>query len=1060
MTEASSIDLDMWETLTQASSTVEKTPSEGKHSDTDAQLPAVSTAGVLANGQDLSGLSKRLLVGTRDVAIDIDCRCKDLYETIRIPFTGAHHYPIACTKDWVDRPHRPGPVRILTRCVQWPLASLSCGQVACVQNNKRMFDAGIRKSIMSDLSRITRVPQPRGHSHPAAASERTSVTVAFNAVVRAHGLQPYVVSACGRDHACAGERAIGCRLPYFGKDLTESQLYMDEVQADSCILMVDVDYYTHMPTWLSYGRPILVYTMVAARAADKYVDGICEIRKGKYIDPAGRASYMGTIMHNVVHGGAEYHHPLWDYSADSFSAIDRYGNCLTYLVEQRQCPSGRWIVGLFPASSVAFPFWKATPLSFIRRFECLAGNYPVIEREDGIVSVGCPGTFETLEMKRLDYLAWVVKAQSVGLKNISNVEKWMAVSGHAPTREARVSWGPIIHSLLSQGWAPTGYGRVTKAGVSEFVEPPPLPAVDHYVCDHPSAPGDTISGNEIAVTVAPALVTNPTPVPARTMANAATAHQVRVKNTQDKFRHHVFKADLVGYAAEFTRLVVGEDRGTVSPLTIDELSDRWTRPSQRQTIENLHTFVQPSEETRVMRGFMKAETGAKPRQIVNCDGDHNAPLGCYTLALMDHLKCRHAWVGCGRTPEEIEERVNLVSTGLCMPEALFQRFGGQKLTTAHEEDITNCDGSEKRWHRDYVIDPILMGLTEPHARNDLRKLLKQEFAGFRVKMAEGYSYVAGWELISGTSATTLKNILKVAFGDYVALRRCGLSPAEAFAVLGVYCGDDGVSVALPLPRLAEARVAAMFDLAMDQKLIVRTSPQPVTFLGEYHYGAFFDGGQRLPDFWRQAQKCHISCCRGIPLTTAAANKAAGALAGAAASDPLLGPWFTKLLLLSGDVRVDFMDRETRYKFETDRSERSYASRLALREEIVDQWCIVTGVEQHELEDILAQIDRATCVEELPSGVLDNTLIAKQLLPCVTSAGSEGLVQVSNAPDESANDKNKAAARKDQESRRAPKGARRPDATKAQARPERKARNPVSRGGHRTVQPGRPGRAPA
>jgi hypothetical protein len=121
----------------------------------------------------------------------------------------------------------------------------------------------------------------------------------------------------------------------------------------------------------------------------------------------------------------------------------------------------------------------------------------------------------------------------------------------------------------------------------------------------------------------------------------------------------------------------------------------------------------------------------------------------------------------------------------------------------------------------------------------LRKLLKQEEAGFRVKMAEGYAYEAQWELISGTSATTLKNIIKVSFGDYVALRRIGLTPIQAFGCLGIYCGDDSVSVALPFPGLADARVLALADLAMEQKLIVREAPSPVSFLGEFHYGAFF-----------------------------------------------------------------------------------------------------------------------------------------------------------------------------------------------------------------------------
>jgi hypothetical protein len=252
------------------------------------------------------------------------------------------------------------------------------------------------------------------------------------------------------------------------------------------------------------------------------------------------------------------------------------------------------------------------------------------------------------------------------------------------------------------------------------------------------------------------------------MANAATAHQVRVKNTQTKFADHVFPQDLRGFAAEFRQLVVGDSAGTVNPLEMSDLATRWVRPSQAKTIEEIHTMVQPKDD-RVMRGFMKGEIGVKPRQIVNCDGDHNAPLALYTLAIMDNLKGRFKWVGCGRTPAEIEERVNSVSTGLAVPDELRTRYGFTTLQEAHEGDIENCDGSEKRWHRDHITDPIMLGLVFPAARPDLRALLKQEAAGFTVKMAEGYQYMAEWELISGTSATTLKNILKVSF--------CGLRGA-------------------------------------------------------------------------------------------------------------------------------------------------------------------------------------------------------------------------------------------------------------------------------------------
>jgi hypothetical protein len=835
------------------------------------------------------------------------------------------------------------------------------------------------------------------------------------------------------------------------KDFTETELYMDPISDEHCVIMVDVDYYTSMPRWLKYGRPMLLYTFVPEDAAGTHSDGSWELCGGQYRDLAGCASHNGTVLRCNITGGASYTHPIWDYNHDTINAIDWFGNCITYFVEQRSCPSGRRIVGLFPASSVAFPYWLRTPLEHLRRFDCMVGNIPVVDRCDGTLSLGCPGTYEALCVRKIDYLGWVEKSVAVKLKHVVDVEKWMSVSENDKTRNARIPWAPIVFALLQRKWVPSGAGVLSRTGSVKFVigsRP------DNYVCFHPSAPADTITGHETGIAFAPPLVTIPLPFPAKTMANAATAHEVRVRLTQQKFAKHEFKPELRTYAAEFVRLVVGSHKGTVVPIDIGQLAERWTRATQQDTIQRLHTQVQPTPDGHTMRGFLKVEAGVKPRQIVNCDGDHNASLGCYTLAIMDHLKEHHEWIGCGRSPKEIERRVHAVATGLSVPFDLKERlFPNRKLTTAHEGDITNCDGSEKRWHRDHVVDPILMALLSPMYRPVLRKLLKQEEAGFRVKMAEGYAYEAQWELISGTSATTLKNIIKVSFGDYVALRRIGLTPIQAFGCLGIYCGDDSVSVALPFPGLADARVLALADLAMEQKLIVREAPSPVSFLGEFHYGAFFEGGRRLPDFWRQVQKCHLSASN-VPVDVAAANRAKGALSSSIASDPLLGPWFTAVANLSGEVDTRLMSREELWKLGQD--DTALSERLALRADIVDDWCLHTGVERGELDMILVQIDLAKSLDELPMGLLDNFAFAKKMLP--GAADASGTV-VPPTPDPSENGKEPQA----KSGPAAPRAhqATRPRQAHASAPQNRQDSRPVrdSRGrGTRSVQPrgrGRP-----
>jgi len=923
--------------------------------------------------------AERQDISVAGLVLEADLVAKRFYDA----FMWNQHFPVPRTVDWKQRPHRPNLFVALGRGAEYVGRFVVGGRVRAINSNRRVFDADLRKRVMSDLAIIRAARQPVGHSHPWAASERTGINRAFVAVAVAVGLEPYVVSRSStRD--TMGERACdGCRLPYFDKDLGE-ELGVDDVREDHMLIFVDVDYYTDMVTWARYARPMLLYTQVPSKAAGRYGDNSFELRKGSYRDAAGRASYSGTQLVNRVAGGATYTHPLWDWTCDSFSVVDWWGNLVTFLVESRDCPSGtRRVVACFPQSSVAWPFWCGTQYRSLKRFEAFCANIPVVDRGDGLLSVGAPGTFESYELSRLDYVSVFTKSKAAGHKYVGDVEKFLRCSENASTKEGAQKWAPSIYELCKAGWLPDGAGYVARTSSIKVLDL--TPDVNHYIADSAHDDGSGIAGNEIAVAFAPPLVDKPTPAPAKVKANAATAHKLRVADTQAKFAGHVVPVDCNGFAFDFVAAVVGSRRGTVNPIDLSELEELWKRPSQREGLRHVHTMCETEPADRVARGFMKGEVGFKPRQIVNCDPQHNAPLGCFVHAIMRDLKCRFAWVGCGRTPEEVERRVNDVARGHGLRSAA--RYAPGLLTTTHEGDITNCDGSELRWHRERVIEPILMGLVAREYRPMLRHYLKEERAGFTVRMNEGYRYKAAWELISGTSLTTIKNILKVAFGDYLALRRAGLASVEAMDALGVYCGDDSVQYALDIPGLLELRVASLRDIGMDQKMIVRRSPDPVSFLGEYHYGAFADGGLRLPDFWRQAQKCHLTCATGIPIGQAAANKAAGALAGPTRADPLLGPWYEKVAELCPLPCQRNMTREELWAL--DQGGSSVAERLALRQRVVDQWCATTGVDRSQLDGLLTVIASAKTLEELPAGALVMEG-QKSLLPGIDNSGSTGV----------------------------------------------------------------------
>jgi hypothetical protein len=973
------------------------------------------------------------------------------------------HYPVMCTAQMSLRPFRPSIINAAARgvrylCVVNRFESLA---KAC-ENNTRRFCPSLRKNIMSALSNVPFVHVPRGHSHPEAARERTSVNLHIQEVMLSNGLTPYVVSAGPRDtyRDASGTQVHGCRMPYFAKDLTVKN-FMDEVGPEDAFVFVDVDYYTHMPTWLRFGRVCILYTFVPEDAAGAVPDGVYEMFEGVYKDRAGQADHTGTMVRLQVAGGEVYEHPLWDYSRSHVTVDDWWGNRIVFLVETRRCPSGRRIVCFFPESVTAWPYGRAVAPEPLTRLCATHRGIPVLELPtERKVSVGCPGTMRSVRLSTLDYMSWVQKFNKSKTRPVGDVEKWMRGSEDSDTKAAAQSWHAIVYMLLEMGWSPMhaeGLGRLIETGDLKFHEVPRYcdADIETYVLDRQDGQEDGVGldGNPMAQCVAPPLVTLPTPVPAKCRANAYMAVQLRVKNTQEKFKGHVVPVDCRGYAGEFVRSVLANTRGRAAPIDLDALADIWTRPTQRQNLASLPSWNAP--EPDIDRGFMKAETGAKPRQIVNKSVEHNAPLGCYIHPIMDLLKKEFRWVGCGLDPVSLGMRVSEVTRGTEIPFSVRARFGiTGALQTTHEGDITNCDGSQLRWHRDHLIDPILIGISAPEYRGDLRDRLKEERAGKQVFMAEGHHYICGDELTSGTSMTTIANILKVAFGDYVALRRIGLTVSEALACLGVYCGDDSLMVALPDPTLAEARVRALFDLGMDQKMIVRNFPDPPTFLGSFHYGAWVDEPMDVMiDFWRTVQKLHVSCNRSVSPLQALANKVAGLSAGPALSDPLLGPWLDRMdeLLERQGVRARLatMTSDESYRVKTDMRLDYVAGAQERRLRLRAEWSMVTGVDQGDLDEILAQIDRAQSIDEMPRGVLDNVLVAKKLLPGVTNHGTV-------VSDVSPPATDKPSDVKQQQSPRAPKGAgsdrRRAAPARRQGNPRRKAEESQGDTGNRRPPP--------
>jgi len=782
-------------------------------------------------------------------------------------------------------------------------------------------------------------------------------------------------------------------MNYLAKD-AGTPIKDDVVPSDAFIIGTDVDYYTDVNEWARYGCPMLWYTQVIEQVAGEAPDGLYSVEKGTYRDPAGCASvFNGTLLHNRVNGGASYTHPLWDWSVDHFTVIDWWGNAIMYLVEARKCKSGRWIVGCFPTSYTAFPGWCGREIVGIRRKNMVVYGAVVNEYyKEGMamLSISLPGLWRSFEVQPVHYFGWSVKFHAAKTAMVGDVERYMRAS-RVETEEC-IAWAPAVFALLTNRWQPRGTPQMR---VSEVIMRYG-PQVAHYVSAHDDDnkyPVREIESAPIGRAFCPCPAIVQSQAPANMAENESAAHRIRVKGAQEANRNHVVPHKYKSYATEFVDMVLADIRGTGVPLTLDELYDQhWTRPAQQRDRDRVDVLECFNEK---LKGFMKAEFGPKPRMITDFPSEQKAPLGCYTHAAMAALKDRFSWVGCGRTPEWVAQRVADIATGKDVPDRLKP-----SAPSCSEGDITNCDGSELRFDREHIVDPILFGFFQSAYRDELRNHLKFErptsgqYSTDKryVYMAKGHRYEMSWELGSGSSRTTFANIMKCVFREYCALRAVGFGPAEAFRLLGLQCGDDSVMHDFAFGDISAVRVRVAKDLGMEMKIIARRSANedPVTFLGEYYLDAWSGGTVRVPDFWRQITKVNLTTNRVVTPEQAAMNKAAGILSSCGRWCPALGPWADAVIRITGaaGLRPKDMTKTEMWKYINEVVVAQPDTNEEVRERIRDNWLVVNGVDGAVLNNFVEACKSATTLSGLPSAVFDNVERAKPPMDSYVDTGRQ------------------------------------------------------------------------
>lgn len=706
-----------------------------------------------------------------------------------------------------------------------------------VQAFTGVYNGGLREDFRTKF-KVTAPQVEAGHSHGNAAADRARADQAIRAFVSLSGGIQYPVSSSGRDqmrgiHYIMSPRDFGFKVSY--KQITDKHF----------ITMTDVDYYVDVPHMIGHGRPIIMYTCTPSSAAKTS-------KEYSY-------TFIGNELHMKVTGGGMYKHELWDYDSD-YVTVDKGWSTWVCTVEKRATDEDHAVVLITPEYRVMWPFNKMLkPMPELKRLRVQHGPATVLKQvrtnakgeTSSYVTFARQGHYYSAQVEEGEWDNLAYRYRKSTKPSPGDIERLLMTK-----YEDRPKLASLICEILEwEGELPSGLPSFK-----------PEPAA-HYQALGPLKMEDAKPGG---VQIAPPLTDNPAIIAGISYNNEVAGAQGRVEwvcNTK------IPPSNFIKYAQDFAAAVVPVP-GVGVPDTMEDVWLHQTLPAQRGRLDRVWNWTH-SQATLTVRPFIKREAYANPndpRIISQVSSSHQALLSQYTHSMKRHLR-NFNWYGPGKNPEQISDRiVDIARRGPVI-----------------ETDYTRFDGHVSEWIRTYVEQAIYLRWVSSVYETELRTILKAE-VNAKCITTHGYSYKVDGQRLSGSPLTTDGNTLINAFIAYCGLRLSGKPHMHAFNQLGIYMGDDGVSVGNPEDLLKASQL-----LGFEVKLEVKDRV-PLRFVGRIYDNAF--GGDRasIQDPVRTIKKLHISTsviAQRLPLQ-ALVNKAFGYLL-LDDNSPIVSDWCRAIL---------------------------------------------------------------------------------------------------------------------------------------------------------------------
>lgn len=655
---------------------------------------------------------------------------------------------------------------------------------------------------------------PRNHSHPNAARFRCIANTFMEHSCNILGRRSYhyQLSPTQQRLKLAGYRTIHC-----AKDL-QMRLQTGQILPKDIIVMTDVDYYVDMNTILT-GNPVLIYTFVPTEVAGTTEDG-------------NYCTHSDNTIETTTNGGSKYRHELWDYDNDHL-VIDTWSGSYIYLIEQIEVSPTRRIVFFNPVRKVLPVLGWMLPGRRLQRrnFNKAGVMYSRFTRinDEGVVevwhSMARPGESPACTIRSDTFVATFIRLTENKDPHISDVERYFNT-----------------YQVPNSLYAATLFYHIFKNYPQAFEHTPDIitPCVQQRSNNHTYQCIGGLSsedGKQTMRALWPGYGSAFSPAKSENNDRACLKGRIYdVKNKRPNIPpiYYTFLSEFVNH------MVPAYKRGTLTPLSFEEMWDQFDKPTQRVLLTQADYTM---DSSAFVKSFQKREAYNKitsPRNISTLPMAHNATLGQFTIPLMTHIFKPCHWYAFGQHPRDMAKSLSA------------KAYGTQSAVVT---DFEKLDGSIRGFFRDGFIAVGTAAFHEQYHNELVRVEGKERHA--KCTTTHGLKYDADSTILSGSSMTSLLGTFVNASINYIALRTY-YGPDQSWLRLGKYGGDDGSNFDVPAQWIS--RVAANFGMSCEAEEV--KCGEPVKFLGRI-YPDIWSTDQSVADVHRQLRKLHLTATSEI-----------------------------------------------------------------------------------------------------------------------------------------------------------------------------------------------------